>query len=76
MILHGSADSHVTFDHFSKLVEDLETAGVPNEMITYGGAPHGWTVFGSGAYNEQSDVKSWKRFSAFLEEVLKNKGEQ
>lgn len=76
LILHGSADNHVTMEHFSKLVEDLEKAGAPNEMITYGGAPHGWTVFGSGAYREDADKKSWKRFSEFLEAVLKNKGEQ
>ena len=75
LVLHGSADSHVTMEHFSKLVEDLETAAVPNEMITYGGAPHGWTVFGSGAYREDADRKSWKRFSEFLAAVLKDKGE-
>jgi dienelactone hydrolase len=76
LILHGSADSHVTIEHFSTLVEDLEKAGVPNEMITYGGAPHGWTVFGSGAYREDADRKSWARFSMFLDEVLKKEGEQ
>ena len=75
LVLHGSADSYVTFDYFAKMVEDLEKAAVPNEMITYGGAPHGWTVFGSGAYREDADRKSWNRFSQFLDEVLKNKGE-
>jgi dienelactone hydrolase len=70
LTLHGSADGHVTMDHFSTMVEDLEKAGVPNEMITYGGASHGWTVFGSGAYREDADRKSWKRFSEFLEEML------
>lgn len=71
LILHGSADGHVTMADFSKLVADLETSGVPNEMITYGGAPHGWTVFGSPAYREEADRKSWQRFSDFLEDVLK-----
>ena len=70
LVLHGSADGHVTMEHFSKLVEDLEKAGVPHEMITYGGAPHGWTVFGSDAYREDADKKSWRRFSEFLEETL------
>lgn len=73
LALHGSADGHVTMEQFSKMVEDLEKAGVPNEMITYGGAPHGWTVFGSGAYREEADKKSWNRFSEFLEEVLIHK---
>ena len=75
LVLHGSADGYVTIGPFAKMVEDLEKAAVPNEMITYGGAPHGWTVFGSGAYREDADRKSWKRFSQFLDEVLKNKGE-
>ena len=71
LILHGSADGHVTMDDFSKLVADLEKSGVPNEMITYGGAPHGWTVFGSPAYRADADEKSWQRFSEFLDEELK-----
>jgi len=71
LILHGSADGHVTMDDFSKLVADLEASGVPNEMVAYGGAPHGWTVFGSPAYREDADRKSWRRFSEFLEETLR-----
>ncbi len=70
LTMHGSADGHVTMNQFSKLVEDLEKAGIPNEAITYGGAPHGWTVFGSDAYREDADKKSWLRFSEFLKEVL------
>ena len=75
LVLHGSADSYVTIEPFAKLVEDLEKAGVPNEMITYGGAPHGWTVFESGAYRKDADRKSWERFSGFLEDILQQKGE-
>ncbi len=71
LILHGSADTGVTFDQFAALVADLEKAGVPHEMITYGGAPHAWTVFGSDRYREEADEKSWKRFSEFLESTLK-----
>jgi len=71
LILHGSADGGVTFDQFSALVADLEKAGVPHEMITYGGAPHAWTVFGSDRYRKDADEKSWRRFVVFLDEVLK-----
>ena len=39
-------------------------------MITYGGAPHGFTVFGSNSYREDADTKSWKRFTEFLTETL------
>ncbi len=71
LIMHGTADAAITMDVFSALASELETAGVPHEMITYGGAPHAFTVFGSDRYREEADRLSWKRFSAFLEETLR-----
>ncbi|MCF7817016.1 MAG: dienelactone hydrolase family protein [Kiritimatiellales bacterium] len=71
LIQHGSADTNVTLDQFAKLSNDLEQAGVSNEMITYGGAPHAWTVFGSESYREDADKKSWRRFTEFLVDTLK-----
>jgi dienelactone hydrolase len=70
LIMHGSADSHIGMDQFAALSGDLEKSGIPNEMITYGGAPHGWTVFGGKAYREGADVTSWKHFSDYLKDVL------
>jgi dienelactone hydrolase len=70
LILHGTADKNVTMDQFAKLAVQLEQAGVPHEMITYGGAPHAFTVFGEERYREGADKKSWKRFSEFLTETL------
>jgi dienelactone hydrolase len=71
LIMHGAADSHIGMDQFSALSADLEKAGIPNEMITYGGAPHGWTVFGGKAYRKGADLTSWKHFTDYLEDVLK-----
>ena len=71
LILHGTADTSITMDQFAKLAGELEQNGVSHEMITYSGAPHAFTVFGSGRYREDADRKSWKRFSEFLAEVLK-----
>ncbi|MGR3317255.1 MAG: dienelactone hydrolase family protein [Candidatus Anammoxibacter sp.] len=71
LILHGSADTNVTMDQFAKLAGELESQGVTHEMITYSGAPHAFTVFGSERYREDADKKSWKRFTEFLEEVVK-----
>ena len=71
LIMHGSADTAVTMDHFAQLARELESAGVPHEMITYGGAPHAFTVFGSERYREDADKKSWDRFLKFLEERLR-----
>lgn len=73
LIFHGSADTLITMKDFATLTEELESAKVPHEMITYGGAPHSFTVFESGAYHEAADKKSWKRFLDFLKEVTPSK---
>ena len=72
LILHGTADKAITMDQFADLAEELETAGVAHEMITYSGAPHAFTVFGSKRYQEEADKKSWRRFTEFLANTLKN----
>ena len=71
LIMHGSADGNIGMDQFAALTDELEKAKVPHEMITYGGAPHAWTVFGSNSYRADADKKSWKHFSGYLEETLK-----
>ncbi|MFC1817087.1 dienelactone hydrolase family protein [Thermodesulfobacteriota bacterium] len=71
LIMHGTADSAITMDQFAALAGELEKAGVPHEMLTYGGAPHGFTVFGSKRYRETTDKKSWERFQDFLTRRLK-----
>ncbi|NIT42527.1 MAG: prolyl oligopeptidase family serine peptidase [Gammaproteobacteria bacterium] len=70
LILHGTADTNITMDQFAKLANELEEKGISHEMITYSGAPHAFTVFGSNRYREDADKKSWKRFSEFLTETL------
>jgi dienelactone hydrolase len=71
LILHGTADSNITMEHFAALATELENAKVSHEMTTYSGAPHAFTVFGSESYREDADRKSWSRFLHFLEETLK-----
>ena len=70
LILHGTADTAITMDQFAALANELETQGVAHEMITYGGAPHAFTVFGSDRYRQDADLKSWLRFMEFLNETL------
>ena len=70
LILHGSADTNITMDHFANLTNELEANSIDHEMVTYSGAPHSFTVFGSGSYRENADKKSWKRFIDFLGETL------
>ncbi len=71
LILHGSADTAITLDQFAALAGELEAAGLGHEMVTYGGAPHAFTVFGGDRYREDADRKSWALFGRFLADVLK-----
>jgi len=70
LILHGTADESVDMNDFATLAQELEEKGVPHEMITYGGAPHAYTVFDTDRYREDADRKSWRRFTEFLIETL------
>ncbi len=70
LVLHGSADTSVTLDHFAALAKELEEQKVDHEMITYGGAPHAFTVFDTERYREDADRKSWQRFTRFLADTL------
>ncbi|THB81194.1 MAG: dienelactone hydrolase family protein [Desulfobacteraceae bacterium] len=66
LVLHGTADAHITMEHFALLARELEGTGIDHEMTTYSGAPHAFTVFGSERYHETADKKSWDRFVRFL----------
>ena len=68
LIMHSTGDG---MDVFGALANGLQDAGVPAQMITYSGAPHGWTVFGGRAYRERPDRQSWKLFTEYLNDILK-----
>ena len=67
VVFHGTADTAITMQDFASLAAELEKSGIPHEMVTYSGAPHAFTVFGSSRYHEEADKKSWKRFLEILE---------
>ena len=71
LVMHGTADSAITMDQFAALATELEAAGVRHEMVTYSGAPHAFTVFGSPRYREDADRKSWKLFGEFIDSVTR-----
>ena len=71
IVFHGTADKAITMDQFAQLATELESAAVPHEMISYGAAPHAFTVFGSTRYREKADKASWSRFLQFLTDRLK-----
>ena len=71
LIMHGSADTAIPLTQFATLAAELEKSNINHEMITYSGAPHAFTVFDSQNYHEESDRKSWQRFSDFLKRVTR-----
>lgn len=71
LVLHGTADTSVTMEHFANLAKELEENNIAHEMITYGGAPHAFTVFDTERYREDADKKSWARFTDFLRDNLR-----
>ncbi len=71
LVLHGTADESVTMQDFANLAQELEKQKIRHEMISYSGAPHAFTVFGSDRYREDADRKSWQRFTSFLTETFK-----
>lgn len=70
MVFHGTADTAITMADFGALAAELEKVGVAHEMVTYSGAPHAFTVFGSKSYHEDADKQSWRRFLSFLGETF------
>lgn len=70
LIFHGTSDSAISMEQFAALAKDLDKNNLPHEMVSYGGAPHAFTVFGSERYREDADRKSWQRFTEFLKETL------
>ena len=45
----------ISMQGLGSLAAELESAKVPHEMITYCGAPHAFTVFGSNNYPNEAD---------------------
>jgi len=71
LVFHGSADESVSLESFATLGKTLEAAKVPHEMVTYSGAPHAFSVFGSDRYDARADERSWKRYLDFLTDEYK-----
>ncbi len=69
-LLQGALDAAETQGGDLKNAVALEQHGVAHEMITYGGAPHAFSVFGTDRYREDADQKSWQRFLNYLDQTL------
>jgi dienelactone hydrolase len=77
LITHGEQDPHVPPKRVAAFKEALDAAGVDWEMVTYGGAKHGFTNPDADsyhidgiAYDAKADARSWALMQSFLAEVL------
>ena len=77
MVLHGAVDPYVPAEQVSGFQKEMEGAKVDWQMVSYGGAVHGFTMKGAGtepskgvAYNESADKRSWEAMIVFLAEIF------
>ncbi len=79
LIAHGSADSFIPHERITQFQSALDRAGVRWQMVTYGGARHGFTNPGADVYgienvryNQEADERSWEELQRFLKEIFAN----
>jgi dipeptidyl-peptidase-4 len=65
LIVHGMADDNVFFDNTVQMIDKLQEAARPFEMMTYPGKRH--RIVG-----EAENTHLWNMYAAFFDRVLKN----
>ncbi len=77
LIEHGSADSFIPAERIVEFQAALNAAGVDWEMVSYGGARHGFTNPGADLhgidnvrYNKVADQRSWEDMQRFFKEIF------
>ncbi len=77
LVAHGNADSFVPAERVARFHAALEKAGADWEMVSYGGARHGFTNRGAGKYgiegiqyNAKADQRSWQRMQQFFKDIF------
>lgn len=78
LVLHGADDPHVPPEEVARFQEEMKSAGVDWQMVSYGGAVHSFTnreagadPAGGSAYNRLADERSWKAMRQFFREIFK-----
>jgi carboxymethylenebutenolidase len=67
LALMGGDDAGIPAEVVSQFRSALDQAGVPNEVITYPGAPHSFFDRKQDQYTAES-ADAWKRVLAFITE--------
>ena len=77
LALHGADDPFVPPAQVAAFQEEMRTAKLDWEFVSYGNAVHAFTNPGVGndpsigvAYNEKADKRSWEAMTSFFKEVF------
>jgi dienelactone hydrolase len=77
LALHGADDPLVPPEEVAAFQSEMREAGIDWQMVSYGGAVHGFTNPGSGndtskgvAYDEKADRRSWEAMKLFFAEIF------
>ena len=78
MALHGADDPFVKPDEVAAFQEEMRSAKVDWQFVSYGNAVHSFTNKAAGsdnskgaAYNEKADQRSWEAMKAFFAEIFR-----
>lgn len=78
LVLHGADDPFVKHYEVSAFEDEMRSAGIDWQLISYGGAVHSFTNPDAGsdnskgaAYNDKADRRSWEALKLFLSEIFK-----
>jgi len=78
LVLHGADDPYNSAKDVAAFQQELRSAGVDWQMVSYGGAVHSFTQKEAGndpsrgaAYNEAADRRSWQAMKDFLAEIFR-----
>jgi len=78
LVLHGADDPYVPATEVKAFEEEMRSAKVDWQMISYGGAVHSFTNKAAGndnakgaAYNAAADTRSWGHMRQFFDEVFR-----
>jgi len=77
LVLHGAEDPLVSREEIELFLDSMKKTGVDWQMVTYGGAAHGFLNPSAGkaritgvAYDRKAEKRAWKQMKDFLQEVI------
>jgi dienelactone hydrolase len=80
LALQGGDDPFVPAAQVQAFEKEMRDGGVDWQLVSYGGAVHGFTILNGGndnskgaAYNEKADRRSWEAMKTFLAELFPKK---